>query len=91
MNEENEREQRVAEVTIVKQEKIRKAEERWTFFFFLRRLREERQLVLMTYPWSYCLGKVAVEFLMRTLNKILESERIHEERRISALLLIFKN
>ena len=37
-----------------------------------------------------CLGGVAVESLSRTLNKILESERIPEEWR-SVLLLIFKN
>ena len=34
---------------------------------------------------------VAVEFLTRTFNKILESERMSEEWRRSVLVLIFRN
>ena len=38
-----------------------------------------------------CLGKMAVEFLTRLFNTILESERMPEEWRRSVLVPIFKN
>ncbi|KAG2463798.1 RTJK polymerase, partial [Polypterus senegalus] len=38
-----------------------------------------------------CLGEMAVEFLTRLFNAILESGRIPEEWRRSVLVLIFKN
>ena len=38
-----------------------------------------------------CLGKMAVEFLTRLFNIILESERMPEEWRLSVLVPIFKN
>ena len=38
-----------------------------------------------------CLGEMAVEFLTRLFNKILESERMPEEWRLSVLVPIFKN
>ena len=37
-----------------------------------------------------CLEEVAVEFLTRTFNEILESERMTEEWKRSLLVLIFK-
>ena len=38
-----------------------------------------------------CLGEMAVEFLTRLFNTILESERMPEEWRRSVLVPIFKN
>ena len=44
----------------------------------------------MIYLWKYP-GEVAVEFLTRTFNQILESERMPEEWRRSVQVLMFKN
>ena len=38
-----------------------------------------------------CPGEVAVEFLMKTFNRILESERMSEEWRRSVLVSVSKN
>ncbi|KAK3506303.1 hypothetical protein QTP70_017471, partial [Hemibagrus guttatus] len=38
-----------------------------------------------------CLGEAAVEFLTNLFNRVLESERMHEEWRRSVLVAIFKN
>ncbi|GLD48595.1 uncharacterized protein AKAME5_000254900 [Lates japonicus] len=78
MNEEIERRRRV-EVTIVDQEvaKISKGEVRRA----LKRMKSGKAVDPDDIPvevWK-CLGEVAVEFLTRTFNKILESERMPEE------------
>ena len=91
MNEENEREQRVEEVTVVEQEvaKISKSEVRRA----LKRMKSGKAVGPDDIPvevWK-CLGEVAVEFLTSLFNKILESERMPEEWRRSVLVPIFKN
>ncbi|KAK2890506.1 hypothetical protein Q8A73_018806 [Channa argus] len=91
MNEENERERRVEEVTVVKQEvaKISKSEVRRT----LKRMKSGKAVGPDDIPvevWK-CLGEVAVEFLTSLFNKILESERMPEDWRKSVLVPIFKN
>ena len=90
VNEENERERRVEEVTAVDQEvaKVSQTEVRRT----LKRMKRGEAVGPDEIPvevWK-CLGEVAVEFYTRTLNKVLESERMAEEWR-SVLLLILKN
>ncbi|KAF7655893.1 hypothetical protein LDENG_00048720, partial [Lucifuga dentata] len=91
MNEENERERRVEEVTVVNQEvaKISKDEVRRS----LKRMKSGKAVGPDDIPvevWK-CLGEVAVEFLTRLFNEILESERMPEEWRRSVLVPIFKN
>ncbi|WP_139267336.1 hypothetical protein, partial [Escherichia coli] len=91
MNEENVREHRVEEVTVVEQEvaKISKDEVRKA----LKRMKSGKAVGPDDIPvevWK-CLGEVAVEFLTGLLNKILESERMPEEWRRSVLVPIFKN
>ncbi|KAK2899938.1 hypothetical protein Q8A73_013067 [Channa argus] len=91
MNEENERERRVEEVTGVEQEvaKISKSEVRRT----LKRMKSGKAVGPDDIPvevWK-CLGEVAVEFLTSLFNKILESERMPEDLRKSVLVPIFKN
>ncbi|KAK2891510.1 hypothetical protein Q8A73_017175 [Channa argus] len=91
MNEENERERRVEEVTVVKQEvaKISKSEVRRT----LKRMKSGKAVGPDDIPvevWK-CLGEVAVEFLTSLFNTILESERMPEDWRKSVLVPIFKN
>ncbi|KAK2879923.1 hypothetical protein Q8A73_023735, partial [Channa argus] len=91
MNEENERERRVEEVTGVEQEvaKISKSEVRRT----LKRMKSGKAVGPDDIPvevWK-CLGEVAVEFLTSLFNKILESERMPEDWRKSVLVPIFKN
>ncbi|RXN38888.1 Retrovirus-related Pol poly LINE-1 [Labeo rohita] len=91
MNEENEREQRVEEVTVVEQEvvNISKSEVRRA----LKRMKSGKAVGPDDIPvevWK-CLGEVAVEFLTSLFNKILDSETIPEEWRRSVLVPIFKN
>ncbi|KAK2902094.1 hypothetical protein Q8A73_011840 [Channa argus] len=91
MNEENERERRVEEVTGVEQEvaKISKSEVRRA----LKRMKSGKAVGPDDIPvevWK-CLGEVAVEFLSSLFNKILESERMPEDWRRSVLVPIFKN
>ncbi|KAK2897556.1 hypothetical protein Q8A73_013936 [Channa argus] len=91
MNEKNERERRVEEVTVVEQEvaKISKSEVRRT----LKRMKSGKAVGPDDIPvevWK-CLGEVAVEFLTSLFNKILESERMSEDWRKSVLVPIFKN
>ncbi|XP_067349374.1 uncharacterized protein [Channa argus] len=76
MNEENERERRVEEVTGVEQEvaKISKSEVRSA----LKRMKSGKAVGPDDKPvevWK-CLGEVAVEFLTSLFNKILKSERM---------------
>ncbi|KAK2917518.1 hypothetical protein Q8A73_004265 [Channa argus] len=91
MNEENERERRVEEVTGVEQvvAKISKSEVRRT----LKRMKSGKAVGPDDKPvevWK-CLGEVAVEFLTSLFNKILESERMPEDWRRSVLVPIIKN
>ncbi|XP_051806753.1 uncharacterized protein LOC127534762 [Acanthochromis polyacanthus] len=91
MNEENERERRVEEVTVVDQEvaKISKDEVRRA----LKRMKSGKALGPDDIPvevWK-CLGEIAVEFLTGLFNRILDSEKMSEEWRRSVLVPIFKN
>ena len=91
MNEDNEREQRVEEVTVVDQEvaKISKDEVRRA----LKRMKSGKALGPDDIPvevWK-CLGEVAVEFLTGLFNRILDGEKMPEEWRRSVLVPIFKN
>ena len=85
------REQRIEEVTVVDQEvtKVSKAEVRRA----LKRMRSGKAVGPddLLVEVCKCLGEMAVEFLTRTFNKILESERMPEEWGRSLLVLIFKN
>ena len=90
MSEENEREHRVEEVTVVDQEvaKISEAEVRRA----LKRMKREKADGpddILVEVWK-CLGEVAVKFLTRTFKKTLDTERMLEEWR-SVPVLIFKN
>ena len=49
----------------------------------------ERQLVPMIFQWK-CLGEVAVDFLIRLFNKILETNKMPNEWRKSVLVPIYK-
>ncbi|MCJ8737953.1 hypothetical protein PDJAM_G00030010 [Pangasius djambal] len=91
MNEENEREKRVEEVTSVEQkvDKIRKDEVRKA----LKRMKSGKAVGPDDIPvevWK-CLGEAAVEFLTSLFNRVLESEKMPEEWRSSVLVPIFKN
>ncbi|MCJ8736375.1 hypothetical protein PDJAM_G00257640 [Pangasius djambal] len=91
MNEENEREKRVEEVTSVEQkvDKIRKDEVRKA----LKRMKSRKAVGPDDIPvevWK-CLGEAAVEFLTSLFNRVLESEKMPEEWRSSVLVPIFKN
>ncbi|MCJ8749464.1 hypothetical protein PDJAM_G00176550 [Pangasius djambal] len=86
MNEENEREKRVEEVTFVEQkvDKIRKDEVRKT----LKRMKSGKAVGPDDIPvevWK-CLGEAAVEFLTSLFNRVLESEKMPEEWRRSVLV-----
>ena len=59
----------------------------------LKRVKNGKSVGLDDIPvevWK-CLREVAVEFLTKTFNKILESERMSGEWRRSVMVLIFKN
>ncbi|KAK3545530.1 hypothetical protein QTP70_008050 [Hemibagrus guttatus] len=91
MNEENEREKRLEGVNSVEQkvDKIRKDEVRKA----LKRMKSGKAVGPDNIPvevWK-CLGEAAVEFLTSLFNRVLESERMPEEWRLSVLVLIFKN
>ena len=91
MNEENERERRIDDVEVVKQEvdRISKEEVRAA----IKRMKSGKAVGPDDIPveaWR-CLGDLAVEFLTRLFNKILEGERMPEEWRRSVLVPIFKN
>ncbi|MCJ8749343.1 hypothetical protein PDJAM_G00175160 [Pangasius djambal] len=91
MNEKNEREKRIEEVTSVEQkvDKIRKDEVRKAF----KRMKNGKAVGPDDIPvevWK-CLGEAAVEFLTSLFNRVLESEKMPEEWRSSVLVLIFKN
>ncbi|MCJ8745636.1 hypothetical protein PDJAM_G00132350 [Pangasius djambal] len=91
MNEENEREKRVEEVTSVEQkvDKIRKDEVKKA----LKRMKSGKAVGPDDIPvevWK-CLGEAAVEFLTSLFNRVLESEKMPEEWRSSVLVPIFKN
>ena len=76
----NEGKQRIEEVIVVVHEvaNISKAEVMRT----LKRMKDGKTVGPDVEVWK-CLGDVAVEFSMRTFNKILESEIIPEEWRRS--------
>ncbi|KAE8279451.1 hypothetical protein D5F01_LYC08793 [Larimichthys crocea] len=91
MNEENERERRAEEVTVVDQEvaKISEDEVRRA----LKRMKSGKALGPDDIPvevWK-CLGEMAVHFLTGLFNRILDSEKMLEEWRISVMVPIFKN
>ena len=91
MNEENERERRLEEVEIVNLEVgwISKDEVRTA----MKRMKSGKAVGPDGIPveaWK-CLGEMAVGLLTRLFNKILESERMPEEWRLSVLVPIFKN
>ena len=50
----------------------------------------ERQSVPMTYQWKY-VGKMAVDFLTRLLNRILDTDKMPGEWGKSVLVPIYKN
>ncbi|MCJ8740989.1 hypothetical protein PDJAM_G00065450 [Pangasius djambal] len=91
LNEENEREKRVEEVTSVEQkvDKIIKDEVRKA----LKRMKSGKAVGPDDIPvevWK-CLGEAAVEFLTSLFNRVLESEKMPEEWRSIVLVPIFKN
>ena len=91
MNEENERERRLEEVERVNLEVgwISKDEVRTA----MKRMKSGKAVGPDGIPvdaWK-CLGEMAVGLLTRLFNKILESERMPEEWRLSVLVPIFKN
>ncbi|KAI5629602.1 hypothetical protein C0J50_7994 [Silurus asotus] len=91
MNEENERERRLDDVELVKQEvdRIIKKEVRAA----IKRMKSGKSVGPDDIPveaWR-CLGEMAAEFLTRLFNKILEVERMPEEWRRSLLVPIFKH
>lgn len=91
MNEENERERRLDDVGIVDQEVrwISRDEVRAA----MKRMKSGKAVGPDDIPvevWR-CLGEMAVWFLTRLFNTILESERMPEEWRRSVLVPIFKN
>ncbi|MFY0383419.1 RNA-directed DNA polymerase, partial [Bacillus sp. YIM B13582] len=91
MNEENQRERRLDDVELVKQEvdRISKEEVRAA----IKRMKSGKSVGPDDIPveaWR-CLGEMAVEFLTRLFNRILEGERMPEEWRRSVLVPIFKN
>ncbi|KAG2455321.1 RTJK polymerase, partial [Polypterus senegalus] len=91
MNEENVSEKRLDDVEIVNQEvqRISKEEVRTA----MKRMKNGKAIGPDDIPmeaWR-CLGEMAMEFLTRLFNGILESERMPEEWRRSVLVPIFKN
>ncbi|KAI5610690.1 hypothetical protein C0J50_11966, partial [Silurus asotus] len=85
MNEENQRERRLDDVELVKQDvdRISKEEVRAA----IKRMKSGKSVGpddLLVEAWS-CLGEMAVEFLTRLLNRILEGEKMPEEWRRSVL------
>ncbi|RJG15641.1 hypothetical protein D4A39_16580, partial [Alcanivorax profundi] len=91
VNKENDRESRVVEANKVEKEveRISKGEVRRA----LKRMKRGKAVGPDDIPvevWK-CLGEMAVEFLTRLFNKVLESERMPEEWRRSVLVPIFKN
>ncbi|KAJ8347031.1 hypothetical protein SKAU_G00284320 [Synaphobranchus kaupii] len=91
MNEENERERRTDNVEIVNQEvqEISKEEVRAA----MKRMKSGKAVGPDDIPvetWR-CLGEMAVAFLTRLFNNILESETMPEDWRRSVLVPIFKN
>ncbi|XP_051780043.1 uncharacterized protein LOC127526921 [Erpetoichthys calabaricus] len=91
MNEENERQKGLDDVEILNQEVqwISKEEVRTA----TKRMKNGKVVGPDDIPveaWR-CLGEMAVEFLTRLFNGILESERMPEEWRRSVLVPIFKN
>ncbi|KAI5106486.1 hypothetical protein C0J45_4183, partial [Silurus meridionalis] len=91
MNEENHRERRLEDVELVKQDvdRISKEEVRAA----IKRMKNGKSVGPDDIPveaWR-CLGEMAVEFLNRLFNRILEGERMPEEWRRSVLVPIFKH
>ncbi|KAF7699893.1 hypothetical protein HF521_002851 [Silurus meridionalis] len=91
MNEENERERRVDDVEMVKQEvdRISKEEVRAA----IKRMKSGKSVGPDDIPveaWR-CLGEMEVKFLTKLFNKILEGEKMPEEWRRSVLVPVFKN
>ncbi|KAI5089887.1 hypothetical protein C0J45_20022 [Silurus meridionalis] len=91
MNEENHREKRLEDVELVKQDvdRISKEEVRAA----IKRMKNGKSVGPDDIPveaWR-CLGEMAVEFLTRLFNRILEGERMPEEWRRSVLVPIFKH
>ncbi|KAI5627956.1 hypothetical protein C0J50_3222 [Silurus asotus] len=91
MNEENQRERRLDDVELVKQDvdRISKEEVRAA----IKRMKSGKSVGPDDIPveaWR-CLGEMAVEFLTRLFNRILEGEKMPEEWRKSVLVPIFKH
>ncbi|KAI5089302.1 histone H4 transcription factor [Silurus meridionalis] len=91
MNEENQRERRLDDVEMVKQDvdKISKEEVRAA----IKRMKIGKSVGPDDIPveaWR-CLGEMAVGFLTRLFNRILEGEKMPEEWRKSVLVPIFKH
>ncbi|KAI5623886.1 hypothetical protein C0J50_16567 [Silurus asotus] len=91
MNEENQRERRLDDVELVKQDvnRISKEEVRAA----IKRMKSGKSVGPDDIPveaWR-CLGEMAVEFLSRLFNRILEGEKMPEEWRRSVLVPIFKH
>ena len=91
MNEENERERRAEEVTVVDQEVAKISDDEVKRA--LKRMKSGKALCPDDIPvevWK-CLGEMAVHFLTGLFNRILDSENMLEEWRISVMVPIFKN
>ena len=91
MNEENERERRQndRERVNLEVEKISKEEVREN----MKRMKNGKAVDPDYIPvevWK-CLGEIALEFLTKLYNRMMESERMPEEWRNSILIPIFKN
>ncbi|KAI5100986.1 hypothetical protein C0J45_9972 [Silurus meridionalis] len=91
MNKENEKERRLDDVELVKQDvdRISKEEVRAA----IKRMKNGKSVGPDDIPveaWR-CLGEMAVEFLTRLFNRILEGERMPGEWRRSVLVPIFKH
>ncbi|KAI5609640.1 hypothetical protein C0J50_12105 [Silurus asotus] len=91
MNKENESERSLDSVELVKQEvdRISKEEVKTA----IKRMKIGMSVGpddILVEAWR-CLGEMAVEFLTRLFNRILEGERMPEEWRRSVLVPIFKN
>ncbi|KAI5614578.1 hypothetical protein C0J50_8916, partial [Silurus asotus] len=86
MNEENQRERRLDNVELVKQDVVRISKEEVRAA--IKRMKNGKSVGPDDIPveaWR-CLGEMAVEFLTRLFNKILEVERMPEEWRRSVLV-----
>ncbi|KAI5086583.1 butyrophilin-like protein 3 [Silurus meridionalis] len=91
MNKENEKERRLDDVELVKQDVDRISTEEVRAA--IKRMKNGKSVGPDDIPveaWR-CLGEVAVEFLTRLFNRILEGERMPEEWRRSVLVPIFKH